>query len=72
METLFYPAASAVDPSMSMNIDLRLNVSQLIGQLSSTVPTAMDMTPHQGPTVDLMSVAAVQNLQLDLLQQLLA
>ena len=72
MESLFYPAAPAVDPSMSMSIDSSLNVSQLIGQLSSTVPNAMDTTPHQAPTVDLTSVAAVQNLRPDQLQQLLA
>jgi protein phosphatase 1 regulatory subunit 10 len=72
MENLFYPVTPAVDPSMSMNIDSSLNVSQLIGQLSSTVPNAMDTTPHQAPTVDVTSVAAVQNLRPDQLQQLLA
>lgn len=72
MECLFYPAAPAVDPSMSMSIDSSLNVSQLIGQLSSAVPNAMDTTQHQAPVADLTSVAAVQNLQPDQLQQLLA
>lgn len=72
MEILFYPAAPAVDPSMSMSIDSSLSVSQLIGQLSSTVSNAMDTTPHQAPTVDLTSVAAMQNLRPDQLQQLLA
>jgi protein phosphatase 1 regulatory subunit 10 len=72
MENLFYPAAPAVDLSMSMSVDSSLNVSQLIGQLSSTVSNAMDTTPHQAPTVDLTSVAGVQNLRPDQLQQLLA
>ena len=72
MEGIFYPAVPADDPSKSMNVDSSLNVSQLIGQLSSSASHVMDTIPHQVPTVDLMSVTAMQNLRPDQLQLLLA
>ena len=68
LEALFYPAA--VDQSMSMNVDSNLNVSQLIGQLSTAVSNVTDTT--QAPTLDLSSVPVVSNLRQEQVQQLLA
>ena len=70
LEALFYPAA--MDQSMSMNVDSNLNVSQLIGQLSTAVSNVTDTTSHQAPTLDLSSVPVVSNLRQEQVQQLLA
>jgi hypothetical protein len=69
MDALFYPAA---DSSMSMNIDSNLNVSQLIGQLSTGISNAIDASSHQAPVLDLSSMAAVHSLRPEQVHQLLS
>lgn len=72
MEAILYPAISAVDSSMNMNIDSNLNVSQLIGQLSSSISNVVDASSHQVPVLDVSSMAGVHNLRPEQIHQLLA